>query len=201
MASFAPADLRRAGVRATGRPSLLIDDFARGWDDWYRLEWGNPTHWLAATRKLKDPKWRGDDDRALRLDVRTDKPNTLVFRVQLAAWGAYPGLREMQYFCAKPVAGTGDWETVTLRRQDLAPEQADYPVAMPSWRYVTELALASRATDRRRGAAGTVGGDWQGAREFRNLRWAPSERADPLPASPQAGGTGRSAPAPAGEPG
>jgi hypothetical protein len=172
MVSFAPADLK-AKAKATDKPSLLIDDFSRRWHDWYRLEWRNPVHWVATTRKPKDPKWRGDAGRKLLLDVRTDKPNTLVFRVEFAAWGAYPELRQTRYFAVKPLAGTGDWETVTLLPQDFQPVRDGWPDAMPGWQYVTQLTLAARAVDERGGEGKIVGGRWQGAREFRNLRWVP----------------------------
>ena len=187
LAAFAPAELKRAGVKATDRASLLIDDFSRGWHDWYRLDWKNPVHWVATTRKIKDPKWRGDVGRKLLLDVRTDKSNTLVFRIELAAWGAYPGVRQMRYFAAKPLKGNGEWETVTLLRKDLQPAKAGTSVVMPSWKYITQLTIAGRATDERSGRKKTVGGKWRGAREFRNLRWAPCERPILIHFSPPVG--------------
>ncbi|MGA2035057.1 MAG: acetylxylan esterase, partial [Thermoguttaceae bacterium] len=58
-AIYFPEELKNAGVKATDKPSRLIDDFSRGWHDWYRLEWGNPHVWNATTRKIKDLKWRG----------------------------------------------------------------------------------------------------------------------------------------------
>ena len=181
MASFAPADLAKAGVRATDEPSMMIDDFSRPWRDWYRLSWNNPVHWTAATRKLKDPKWRsrpkpeGDSDRLLALDVRTDRPNTLVFRVEVAAWGAYPGMRTMRYVAAKPIEGTGEWKTVTLRPADLQPAEDDTPAEMPGWQYVTQVTLAARGTVERDGHEETLGGKWEGPRAFRNLRWVRDE--------------------------
>ena len=54
-------ELRSAGVRSTDQRSLLVDDFARGWHDWYRLNEGNRDHWQNWTRKITDPKWRGPD--------------------------------------------------------------------------------------------------------------------------------------------
>jgi hypothetical protein len=176
IAAFTPDDLRKAGVRCTDEPSMMIDDFSRGWRDWYRLSWEHPPRWTAATRKLKDPKWRGEDGRHLALDVRTDRPNTLVLGVELAAWGSHPGMREMRYAAAKRLEGTGAWETVTLRPADLRPVEDQWPAAMPGWRYVTQLSLAARATIERDGREETLGGTWEGPRAFRNLRWVPDGR-------------------------
>ena len=39
--SAAPAQLQAAGVKATDKPERMIDDGARGWHDWYRLNWGH----------------------------------------------------------------------------------------------------------------------------------------------------------------
>ncbi|MFW6107467.1 MAG: alpha/beta hydrolase family protein [bacterium] len=184
MASFTPDDLQKAGVRATDQPSMLIDDFSRGWHDWYRLNWNNPVHWTATTRKLKDPKWRGEAGRNLLLDVKTDRPNTLVFRLELAAWGAYPELRETRYFAAKPLKGDGQWQTVTLLRQDLRPEKPDFPAVMPGWEYITQLTLAARGTRQRDGREEVVDAKWEGTRQFRDLRWAPCGRAPASGPSP-----------------
>ena len=51
-----PEELRRAKVRSTDKPSLLIDDFSSDWQDWYRLSADNPHHWQYWTRKINDPK-------------------------------------------------------------------------------------------------------------------------------------------------
>ena len=58
LAVASPAELKKEGVKATDRPSRVIDDFSRGFQDWYRLSADNPHHWLFGTRMITDPKWR-----------------------------------------------------------------------------------------------------------------------------------------------
>ena len=73
----APKELRAAGVKATDKPSLLIDDFTHGWRDWYTLSAANRHHWEFSTRKINDPKWRGQQGYQLTFDVQSEKPNWL----------------------------------------------------------------------------------------------------------------------------
>ena len=54
-----PEDLRKSKIKPTERPRRLIDDFSRGWRDWYLLNRRNSHHWLYATRKIVDPAWIG----------------------------------------------------------------------------------------------------------------------------------------------
>ena len=89
-----PTDLKKAGIKATDCAETMIDDFSRQWHDWMRLEWGNPHVWDAATRKIKDPKWRGPDGAQLAIDVKATKDCTLVIRVRQNDWGALPTRQE-----------------------------------------------------------------------------------------------------------
>ena len=169
-----PKALVQAGAKATDKPSLLIDDFARGWRDWYRIEWRNPVHWVAATRKLKDPKWRGSDGARLLLDVRPTHDNLLVVTVDFNDWNAYPGEPSGTFAAVKELEGTGEWQTVAVSLSDLVP--AGKPprkgFTPTSWRTVTELSLRARMTLFRDGKTPElVERHWQGPRDFRNLRW------------------------------
>ena len=65
--------LRSAGVRSD-RPATLIDDFAHGWRDWYRLNVGHRDLWQNWTRKITDPKWRGPDGAKLAVTLKLPKP-------------------------------------------------------------------------------------------------------------------------------
>lgn len=47
----------------------------------------------------------------------------------------------------------------------------------------------ARATDQRSGREKQIGGAWKGLREFRDLRWAPCERAVLLHLSPPVDGS------------
>jgi len=175
LVTILPEALAKAGVKAADKPSLLIEDFARDWHDWYRLEWANPVHWQAVTRKLKDPKWRGPDGARLLLDVRSPKDNQLIFDFTFNNWGAFLGVPKSQFAVVKPVKASDDWQTLSVSLDDLVP--ADKPSGgkswrPTSWRTITELGLRSRVTLFRDPAAPElVEKKWEGPREFRNLRW------------------------------
>jgi len=172
-----PEELKVAGVRATDRPSRLIDDFARGWQDWFRLEWGNPHHWVATTRKLKDPKWRGPTGAKLVLDVRCPKDNVLKMTVELNGWGVYPGKPWGENFSVrKPIQGSNDWQTVSFSLDDM-PEKKEKSSRITSWETVTQLSFGWSPTYLKDGQQVKFGSDnmqqngWREPREFRNLRW------------------------------
>jgi dienelactone hydrolase len=61
-----PPDLANNGVQETEVKERLIDDFARGFRDWYSI--GSFEYW---TRKLGDPSWRGPAGGNLAMDVFT----------------------------------------------------------------------------------------------------------------------------------
>lgn len=167
-----PADLKKAGVKATDGAEAMIDDFSREWQDWTRLEWGNPHVWDASTRKIKDPKWRGPEGAQLAIDVKASKDCTLSIRVRLNDWGAYPNKPGGEYAAALPVKGSPDWQTLTFSLQDFFPvnEQTNAPLA--SWSYATELSLRGGAEVIKAGAKVKLGGEaWSEPRQFRNLRW------------------------------
>jgi hypothetical protein len=86
-----PDELSRSGIRATDQPDPVIDDFQHGWRDWYRLSADNPHHWEYSTRKLNDPKWRGQAGQSLALEVRSEKPNELVIVLSENFFRSYRG--------------------------------------------------------------------------------------------------------------
>jgi len=96
--SAGPAQLRAAGVKATDKPERLIDDGARGWHDWYLINWGHAPLWNASTRKLKDAKWRGPDGAKLVFEIRSQTDNALVVTLLCNEWGAMtPGKPAVDY--------------------------------------------------------------------------------------------------------
>jgi len=161
MLRFSARDLKEAGVRATSERPLSIDDFQRGWHDWYQINWGHPPLWQAWTRKLKDPLWRGRDGAKLAVDVRSTDDNTLAIGVKVNDWGAFgPGVGG-EFLVQRQLDGSPDWQTVTVSSGDFLPSENNRDKQLPlTWDRVTELYLGA-------------GGDryWKGEREFRNLRW------------------------------
>ena len=183
-----PADLTKAGVKATDTAEAMIDDFARAWQDWTRLEWGNPHVWDASTRKIKDPKWRGPDGAQLAIDVKAPKDCTLSIRVRLNDWGAYPNRPGGEYAAALPVKGSPDWQTLTFSLQDFQPVNEQTKGPLTSWSTATELSLRGGAEVIQAGAKVKRGGEaWGEPRQFRNLRWVGGRReGGALPAGPGA---------------
>jgi len=178
MLTCRPAELKASTVRATARPEATIDDFARGWNDWYRLQWRNPHVWHAATRKVKDPQWRGPDGAKLAVDVRSPAGVTLVVRVQQNQWGAFPKQPGGEYAASQAINGSDDWQTVTFALQDFLPTNERTKANLQNWRCITELALCGSAEAIRDGQKVKLGGKrWVEPRQFRNLRWVGGQRA------------------------
>jgi dienelactone hydrolase len=184
--SAAPAQLLAAGVKATDAPERMIDDGARGWTDWYRLNWGHPPLWSAATRKLKDPKWRGPDGATLAFEIRCETDNTLVLTFNCNAWGAIrPGRPAVDYTVAKELKGSPDWQNVSVERCPISPRPTRGRGAAPDQTGRASPSSASAPADKWCGAGGREkvdGKPWTGPREIRNLRWVGGEYAAPVPA-------------------
>jgi hypothetical protein len=171
--SAGPARLKAAGVKATDRPDRAVDDGARGWHDWYRLNWGHPPLWAATTRKLRDPKWRGPDGATLAFDVRCETDNQLVLTVTVNAWGAVvPGQPAVEYSVVKPLRGSPDWQRVTVAVGELVATDPKVTAPPADWRAVTEFIVSPSGTTVKDGQKQRAGGRaWVGPREVRNLRW------------------------------
>ena len=168
-------ELKAAGVKATDKPERVVEDFSRGWHDWFEKWPESAHHWTAATRKLKDPKYRPPRGAKLRLDVKTEEDNTLVFEFRCNTWGAYPHRPGGNFIAAKEIKGSPEWQTIEVSESDLLPcefpRRKTDPLPKPQWRYVTEFALKCRGSVIRDGELIDVSRAWRGGREFRNLRW------------------------------
>jgi hypothetical protein len=71
--SATPEQLAAAGVKPTEKPQRLIEDFRRGFRDW----WGSPAKdrgWHMSTRKVSDPRWTGPKGAALVCDAWSPAP-------------------------------------------------------------------------------------------------------------------------------
>ena len=174
---FLPGELKAAGVKTTDTPSRMIDDFSRGWNDWYRLEWRNPHHWLAATRKIKDLKWRGPEGAKLVFELKCPSDIVLCIAADVNGWGVYPGKPGGSFEARKPIAGSPDWQTVSVALDDLASVQKTPSSTLSSWENVTELNFHWAPSYFKNGQEIKVGPEniqkcgWTEPREFRNLRW------------------------------
>lgn len=168
--TLTPDDLRLGKIRATDRPSRLIDDFSDDWRDWYKLSADNPHHWQYWTRKISDLKWRGSKGDQLVFDVCSQKPNTLVVLVVENFFRPYRG-RNRKYAVEVKLTGNEEWQTVTLSPQDFrGTEDAEELV---SWSHLDELGFVAQHRRDRRDKHATLGASrWAGPQPvFRRLRW------------------------------
>jgi cephalosporin-C deacetylase-like acetyl esterase len=155
---FPATDLQTASVRATLKPSLLIEDFTGDWEkEWFNYR---PGEWSRTTHKLNSDLWKAPNGGLLTLDVQAAEQNKLV--VLLDDFGA-----EVQ------LNGGDNWQQVRLKLVDFQ-NAAGEPLA--NWDSVRRLKLSpaehlrpgrdSSAEPRRLGA------NWRGvAPKFRDLRW------------------------------
>ncbi len=163
--------LRKAGVKATDRRSLVIDDFERGFHDWYVLARGNPHHWQFWTRKVTDPKWRGPKGARLALEVKSARENRLVAIVRENEWRRYRGRRK-EYLAQVNLKASDDWQEIRLQAADFKNAKDAAPLA--AWDEIDQLGLRAYADIVQRGKKVHLGGKWAGPMpQFRIVRWVP----------------------------
>jgi len=161
-----PDALQAAGVKATEKQQRIIDDFSRGWQDWYRLNIGNQSHWFYATRKLLDPSFMGPKGGKLAVDVVTTAAgNTMAVCVDVNRWQSYTGRKKDSYFAFVdlPVDGLN---AIQLRAADFKNEKGE---AMRDWDEITELYFtpSNRIKSKLKMSL-----DWKGrSPELLSLRW------------------------------
>ena len=177
MLSAAPAKLKVAGVKATDKPERMIDDGARGWHDWYLLNWGHPPLWTATTRKLKDTKWRGPGGATLHFEIKCQTDNQLVLTFNCNAWGAmHPGQPAVDYTVVKELKSSADWQAVNVQLSELTATDPKVTGPLANWQTVTEFSLSPSGSIVKDGQLVKLEGrPWQGSREIRNLRWEGGE--------------------------
>jgi dienelactone hydrolase len=165
--SASAAELRAAGVRSTDQPSLLIDDFARGWHDWYRLNADHKPLWQNWTRKVTDPKWRGPDGAALRLTLTLPEANRLTFVAVENEWRSYRG-RKRVFVCDRDIAGRAEPQTIALQAADFKDANGNSPA---NWQQLDQLGICAHYEERglKRPASPAT---WHGELpKFHRLEW------------------------------
>ena len=160
-----PKELLGAEVKATDKPTPLIDDFTHGWRDWYLLEAGNPHHWEFSTRKLADPKWRGQPGQRLAIDVRAEKKNELVVVLTENVFRGYRG-KQKDFVAVVKLDGGKEPQSVSLGPKEF---KSGDGTALATWVNVDLLGLR---------AYSVVGGKPVGSRSwagrqptFRKMWW------------------------------
>lgn len=132
-----PADLKRAGVKATDEADPLVDDSAHGWRDWYTLSADNPHHWEFSTRKLADPKWQGRSGQRLGIRLEVERPNALVIVLTEDFFRSYRG-RQKEFVAVVNLSGGKEPQTVSLEPTDFRIAEGE---ALSSWRNVDVLSF------------------------------------------------------------
>jgi hypothetical protein len=97
--------------------------------------------------------------------------------VNTNAWGAMvPGKPAVDYAVVKPLTGSPDWQTVSVRLGELVATDPKVSESLTTWRTVTELSISPSGTVVRDGQAVKVDAKaWMGPRAIRNLRWEGGE--------------------------
>jgi hypothetical protein len=152
--------LKAAAVKATLKPSLIIENFEEDWQkDWFAYK---PLKWEMATHKIYNDLWKAPKKALLQFSVRTAKPNKLVVSSSSFA-------TEVQ------LNGGDEWQKVTLSAQKL---QNALGTSLMDWSLAKELKFSANGSFRERAEGQTqkieLGGTWKGAKpKFKNLKWNP----------------------------
>ena len=182
-----PDALRDAKVKATEQPRRLIDDFSRGFHDWYTLNINNRHHWLISTRKLADPRWEAPRGATLSFEIEpTEAGNTLAVQLKTDSWRGYSGRRPDTWTALVPLAKAG------RQRVELAAKAFTNPSGktLSDWYGITELIFQSGAKSQTSSASDLQ--PWSGdVPRFFDLRWnggEPVRRRKPFLSSRSAAG-------------
>jgi len=166
MAVVTPAQLEAAGVRATDKPSLMIETFDQDWQkEWFTYDLTD--NWARKTHKLNDPKWSAPAAAKLALEIRSRQPNKLV--IGLDGHAVEVELR-----------GGDKWQRIDLVPLDFHDASGK---SLSNWENIKELRLGAKETLRSKTGGVEkkldLGADWQGPNpDFRNLRWAKLDESD-----------------------
>ena len=158
MAMSTANELKAAGVRATLKPSLVIETFEGDWEkEWftYRAE-----EWARKTHKIYDQKYQPPAGATLAFDVRAADPNKLVVGID-------------DHATEVSLSGKGEWQPVSLSPADFKDATGS---PLTDWKDIKELRLGNQETlsggRRDKDKRLKLGGVWNGAApRFRNLRW------------------------------
>lgn len=153
-----PDQLKASGVRATLKPSLVIETFEGDWDkEWFTYR---PEDWARRTHKLYDEQWKAPAGAKLSLEINSEQANRMVVGID-------------QYATEIQLAGDSRWQRIVLSPGDF---HNAVGTVLSDWTGLMELRLSAQETlkekvdgkDKRL----TLGADWQGkVPQFRNLQW------------------------------
>ena len=163
-----PEALEGSRVKISGRDERLIDDFKRGFHDWYTINGNHRSLWQHWTRKVTDPKWRGPKGAKLALTIQSEQPNVLGMVLHENTWRRYRGKNRTYVAEVKLKGGTA--ETVTLGLGDF--KNVTDGVPLKNWEQLDELGLVAKTTIRGAKPIEVAADPWQGPQPvFKRLEW------------------------------
>jgi hypothetical protein len=154
-----PDQLKKAGVVATDKPSLVIETFKNDWQkEWFTYDLTD--NWARKTHKLYDPKWRAPDSAKLMMEVLSEQPNKLVVGID-------------NYAAEVQMKGNNQWQQVILAPADFHNASGD---KLSGWNDVKELRMSPMETIKEKvdgeNKTQQLGAAWQGKKpKFRMLQW------------------------------
>jgi len=158
MSMAGPEQLKKAGVKATMAPTLLIEDFQGDWKKEWFIYSNDPAQWQRRTHKVYSERYRAPESARLLIEVRSREPNTLVIGLDKTATQVV-------------LDGGSRWQKVILSPADF--RDADGK-KRTGWEGIKELRLSpqERLKPKGGGKPVTLGALWKGPPpEFRDLRW------------------------------
>lgn len=145
--SASAAELPEANVTATDHLSTVIEDFSRGWHDWYRLNADHKPFWQNWTRKITDPKWRGPEGAQLVITLTMPEANTISIVVIENEWRSYRG-KKRTFVCRHPIPADQNAQTITLRMADFKDSEG---AVLSRWSQLDQLGLCAHFEEVKRG--------------------------------------------------
>jgi hypothetical protein len=163
-----PEALESAGVKTSGRTERVIDDFKRGFHDWYTINGNHRPLWQHWTRKVTDPIWRGPKGAKLALTIQSEQPNVLGIVLLENTWRNYRG-KKRTYVAEAKLKG-GQTETVALDLSDF--KNVTDGVPLKNWEELDQLGLVAKTTIRGAKPIEVAADPWQGPKPvFKRLEW------------------------------
>jgi len=145
-----PDELAKAGVKATDQPTKLIEDFSRGWHDWYG-NWDKSGGHMT-TYKIKDPKWRGPDGDSFCLEVKSANDTKMELTFSYNKWESFKdGGPVGNYKVTKEIKGSPNWQTVAVSIDELKPSSDKLPLPLTNnWQWISDVTLNGKIDEIRK---------------------------------------------------
>lgn len=153
-----PGQLKEAGVKATLKPSLLIEDFTGDWQkDWFAYK---PDKWEMASHKIYNDLWKAPRNALLEFSIKTAEPNIIV-----VCSGSFAA--EIQ------LNGGNKWLQIQVPASRLKNAAGK---SLQDWSQAKELKFCANGSFKEKAEGETqtmeAGAEWKGERpEFGFVRW------------------------------